>query len=137
MWIILYFYMFTYHWASNGENRSRMKWLLLIGCLFTSAIIYGCLFDETATYAYRIGEQGNPDGQPTWENSIGQIMYNKCAECHERDVASYEAILPWVESGELKEYTEAEHYIEGLDKVRTLFWLEIGAPETDEDVAEE
>ncbi len=111
-----------------------MKNLVFTILLILAIAVCGCLYDEENTWSYTIGDNVNQEGELTWENSIAVIMEDECAECHAAEVASYQAILPWINSGELKDYTEREHYIEGQDKLDVLYWLEIGAPETDEDV---
>ena len=112
--------------------KNRVFTILLI----VGIAVCGCLYDEDYTWSNTMGDNTNQEGEPTGENSIAYIMEESCAECNASEVASYQDILPWINSGELKDYTEREHYIEGQDKLDILYWLEIGAPETDSDVVE-
>ena len=113
-----------------------MKNIVFTTLFIVGITVCGCLYDEDYTWSYTMGDNANQDGEPTWENTIARIMDEKCAECHASYVASYQAILPWINSGELEDYIEREHYIEGQDKLDVLYWLEIEAPETDNDVVE-
>lgn len=76
----------------------------------------------------------NPNGEPTWETPVGGIIRTRCARCHARECASYDAIGVWIDDGSLRTYVNRKHFISGTDKTTVTRWLDLGAPETDCDV---
>lgn len=76
----------------------------------------------------------NPNGEPTWTSPVGGIIRTRCARCHSRECASYDAIGGWIDDGSLRTYVNRKHFISGTDKTTVTRWLDLGAPETDCDV---
>lgn len=76
----------------------------------------------------------NPNGEPTWTNPVNGIIRTRCARCHARECASYDAIGVWIDDGSLRTYVNRKHFISGTDKTTVTRWLDLGAPETDCDV---